>query len=395
MAETQFLDLVESIRAEDATVQRVFADDGVSVRSLFGQMDEAKRAEHNRKVTETMRFVRAYQEGRIAPVRFREAMTTSDFPYLFGDVIDRTLLGAYQMFPSSWEMWCKKATVRDFRSVKRKYLNGGDGTLAAVKEADEYPIGTKSDGEYTYAVEKYGRKIPFSWESMINDDLQAFTDTPIGLGRAAKRTIERFATTLICDTNGPDATFFSAAHANLVTNKLNVAGLNAGASAMYALTDAGGEPILNEPAILAVPPALKLTAMQLVNALQIQAKTSGGGSSAEEIYTTNLFSNLQIAVLSYMPKIITATPANASTSWFLFASPEQVERPAVEIGLLKGHEEPEVFMKSPNAVRVGGGDASAMDGDFETDGVVYKTRFVFGGATMDYRAAVGSNGTGS
>ena len=395
MAETQFLDLVESIRAEDATAQRIFRGDGVSVRSLYGQMDEAKRVEHNMRVTEVMRFVRAYSEGRIAPVRFREAMTTSDFPVLFGDVIDRTLMGAYKEFPSSWEMWCKKATVRDFRSVKRKYVNGGDGTLDVVEEAEEYPIGTRTDGEYAYAVQKRGRKIPFSWESMINDDLQAFAETPIALGRAAKRTIERFAESLICDTNGPEATFFSSGNGNLVTNKLNVAGLNAAASAMYALTDAGDEPILNEPAVLAVPPALKLTALQLVKTLQVNAKTSGGGSSAQEIWTQNLFQNLEVATLPYMRSLITATPANAATSWFLFASPAQVERPAVEIGLLRGHETPEVFVKSPNAVRVGGGDAGAMDGDFDTDSVEYKMRFVFGGARMDHRAAVASNGTGS
>jgi len=396
MAETQFLDMVESIKMEDTNVQNIFRQDGVSVRSLYDTMSEAQKVEHNRKLSEAMRFVRAFREGRIAPVRFREAMTTSDFPYLFGDVIDRTLLGAYQMYPSSYQSWCKIGEVRDFRTVKRKYLNGGDGTLEEVESGDEYNRGKRTDGEYSYAVKKYGRKLPFTWEDMINDDLGAFADNPAALGRAAKRTVEKFATSLICDGDGPHASFFSSGNGNLVTNTLNMAGLHAAATEMYELVDDSGdtdEPIMNDPAVLAVPPALKLTAQALVNTLQVQAKTSGGGTSAQEIYTKNLFQDLQIAVLPYMSRIITDTPANARTSWFLFASPQQTERPAVEIGFLRGHKEPEIFMKAPNAVRVGGSSVGAMDGDFDTDSVEYKVRYVFGGARMDYRAAVGSSGT--
>jgi hypothetical protein len=42
-----------------------------------------------------------------------------------------------------------------------------------------------------------------------------------------------------------------------------------------------------------------------------------------------------------------------------------------------------LFVKSPNAIRVGGGPVAAEDGDFDTDGVAYKVRHCFGGTLME------------
>jgi hypothetical protein len=63
--------------------------------------------------------------------------------------------------------------------------------------------------------------------------------------------------------------------------------------------------------------------------------------------------------------------------------------------MLRGHAEPEIFIKEPNARRVGGGIVNPMDGDFETDSVEYKLRHVFGGSILDPKMSVGSNGSGS
>ena len=50
---------------------------------------------------------------------------------------------------------------------------------------------------------------------------------------------------------------------------------------------------------------------------------------------------VKLQVASYIPMIATS---NQNTSWFLFADPA-TSRPAAEIGFLRGHEEPELFMK--------------------------------------------------
>ena len=83
-----------------------------------------------------------------------------------------------------------------------------------------------------------------------------------------------------------------------------------------------------------------------------------------------------------------------STAWYLFANPSS-GRPALEIGRLIGHESPELFQKSPNATRVGGGTVDPTDGDFDTDSVEWKVRHVMGGTLMDPKSALASTGTGS
>ncbi len=40
----------------------------------------------------------------------REAMTTSDFPYLFGDVLDRQLLATYKAVPPVWKAFTRQST---------------------------------------------------------------------------------------------------------------------------------------------------------------------------------------------------------------------------------------------------------------------------------------------
>ena len=344
--------------------------------------------EYRQKLVETMQFIDEFRRGRIARARFAETMSTSDFPGLLGGVIDRTLLGGYRPYPTSYQDWCSiYRDAKDFRELERHFIDLGDGALTKVKEAEEYPYASLDEGKYTYKVEKFGRKFKFSWEAFVNDDLSALTTIPSRLGIAAKRTTEKLATSLICDASGPDATFFSEANGNKLSLALNAANLKTAAGVMADLSDKGDEPIFNDPAVLVVPPALKITAQEIVKT--IQTEISSGDNTT--IKTPGLFGNLKVAVAPYISKIIT-TGTIGKTAWFLFADPAQLERPAVEIGFLRGLEEPQLFMKSANASMIGGGDVGAFSGDFDSDSIEFKVRHIVGGAAMDYRGAVGSFG---
>ena len=392
---TTFSDISESIRLEDASYAKLF-DGGTNISQNLRRKFEAD-ADYRQRLVETMQFIRDTQAGRIAPARFAEAMTTSDFPILLGGIMDRTLLGGYREYPASYEMWCKiNRNVKDFRTISRTFLNLADGALDSVAQQEEYPFAGAAEGQYTYAVQKFGRKFKFSWESFVNDNLGAFSEVPMALGRAARRTTARFATSLICGAAGPNPVFFSAANGNMMNGNnsaLSVTSLTAAANLLAQQMDTGGEPIFNDPAVLIVPPSLKITAMQIVNALQIRAQTAGGADAggAQQLDTTNLFQGLKVAVEPYISRIITAGTVGR-TAWFLAADPAQSERPAVELGFLQGHEEPQIAMKSPNAVMVGGGDVNAFAGDFDTDSIEFRVRHVVGGTLMDPRMMVGSFG---
>jgi hypothetical protein len=274
-------------------------------------------------------------------------------------------------------------------------LDGGEAILTEVKQQSEYPAASLTDGSYTYSVKKYGRRIPLSWETLINDDLDAFRDIPDRLGNAARRSEERFATDLYAGTTGPDGTFFSSGNKNIVTANpvLSVSGLQTAYTVLGSQVDTDGAPIYIEGVTLVVPPALEVVANNIINATEILAAAGGGdGTGNDQVRAQNWMRNrVRVMVNPWLP-IITTT--NGNTSWYLFANPD-AGRPAMEVGFLIGHEEPELFQKTPNAIRVGGGIVSPEDGDFDTDSTEWKLRHVFGGTLMDPKSAVGSNGTGS
>lgn len=386
----EMLEMIETVRAEEASAQRLFGNDGRGVRQ------GKKSANYLHKLTEATKLVADVLNGKRNPYILREALTTSDFPYLFGDILDRQVLAAYQETPQSYRNIAKISRVRDFRTVKRYSVYGGDQVLPAVKQRQGYPVEKIDENSpYSYAVSKYGRRVPLDWEMIINDDLQALADVPVRLGRAARRSEQKFVTQLYCDASGPHASFYTAGNKNKVTSNpvLSISALQTAFATLGAQVDENGEPIFIDAVELVVPPALEVEARNILNATQLWLDpNSAAGTKKQTLVTENWMKNrLRLSVDAYIP--IVATTANANTSWWLFANPDN-GRPALEVGFLAGHEEPEIFMKSPNAVRVGGGE-DVMNGDFDTDAIEYKTRHVFGGARMDPKMTVASNGSGS
>jgi hypothetical protein len=385
----EMLELLETIRSEEASVQRLFASEGQGARHHAGSPQYA------RKLAEAARLVADVMQGKRPAHQLREAMTTSDFPILFGDILDRQLLASYRDVPTTWQNYAKRSVVRDFRTVKRYGIHGGDSVLDAVPEKTEYPGShLNEDTPYEFAVKKYGRRMPFSWEAFINDDLDALKDIPQKFGKAARRSEEKFATGLFVDANGPHASFYTGGNDNIVTGNpvLSLAALQTAMEGWSQVTDADGNPIYIEMAELVVPPALEVTALNILNTLQIEMIEKSGTSNRKTTVQNWIKTKFRLNVNPWIP--IVASTANGSTSWFLFANPDN-DRPALEVGFLRGHEEPEVFMKAPNATRVGGGGMDAMNGDFETDSIEYKVRHVFGGTREDPKMAVASNGSGS
>lgn len=385
----EFLQTLETIRAEEASVQRLFGGDGQAVRR------HARRGSprYMSALVEAAALVADVYDGR-RPVHYlREALTTSDFPQLFGDILDRQLLANYQAAPNTWQNYCKRGTVRDFRTVKRFRVDGAEAVLDIVAEQAPYPERAVTDAEYSYAVAKRGARIPFSFEAMVNDDLDALKDIPQRFGKAARRSEEKFATELFVDTTGPHATMYSVGNANIVTGNpaLSVAGLQTAFTVLGNMRDSDDEPIAIEAVELVVPPALEVTAQNILNATEIWATTAGGATNQEMHFANWMRSRMRLSVNPYIP--IVASASNGATSWFLFASPSN-GRPALEMGFLRGYEEPQVFMKAGDVISVGGGAVDPMAGDFANDSINYKVRHIFGGTRLDPKMSVASNGSG-
>ena len=385
----QFLEVLETMRSGEASVERLFRGDGVAMRAHSIRRNPM----YPKMLAEAAKFVAEIVKGRRPMHQLQEAMTTSDFPLLFGDILDRQVLAGYQEAPSTWRNYVKVSTVRDFRTVKRYAVSGAEAVLDEVKEDQQYPVGKLDESAlWEYRVKKHGRKLQFSFEVIVNDDLESLTDAPQRLGKAARRTEQRFVTTLYVDANGPHASFYSVGNANIITGNpaLSLAGLQTGLAQLSSRVDSDGEPIVIEMVELVVPPALEITAQNILNALQIELTERGGTSGTKLVSQNWMKTRFRLNVDPYIP--IIASTANGNTSWFLFGNPD-AGRPALEVGFLRGYEEPQVFMKQPNAVRVGGGAPDTFD--FDTDSREYKLRHILGGTRADPKMTAASNGSGS
>lgn len=387
---------VGSWRAAEAGTDTIYKGEGANLSALIRRRSRQANPNYPRLLLEAAELYRDVLRGsRRAALTFTEAMSTSDFQLLFGDIIDRQLLANYQLRQTQWRQVARRGTVRDFRTVKRFILNGGQAVLDEVKQTEEYDAAKLTDGDYTYAVKKFGRRLPLSWETLINDDLDAFRDLPQRLGAAAAMSEDKFWTTLFASSAGPNSTFFSSGNGNVVASNptLSMSGLQAGMNTLAAQKDSDGNPIYIEAMYLVVPPALEVTANNILNATELIAATGGGpGTGQDQLRVQNWMQNRVRPVVNPWLPIVDTT--HGGTAWYLFADPG-AGRPSMEVGFLMGHEQPELFQKSPNALRVGGGLAAPEDGSFETDTVDWKVRHVFGGTLMDPKVAVASNGSGT
>jgi hypothetical protein len=412
----EFLEALEIQEREVHNAQTLFSarEDGTSVSAGRNRFrGRVNQLEYKKNLTAALKFVNEVVSGAKHPYLLQEVMTTDDFPQYMGDILDRQLLANYVEWPATWTAYAKRSLVNDFKDAKLiPPVYGADGPLDIVPEADQYPDANLSEqAPILWHVQKYGRRIPFSWETIINDDLDQFTDMPQRLARAARRTEHRLVTGLFIGVNGPLSTTYHNNYGNIVNTTngslngnnppLSIQGLQSAYNVLSKMTDEMGEPIVRDVITLVVPPALEIPAMNILNAVQIWDTTSMGGATPPNPATAGeqmlqvknwLSGRLRVVVDPYIPLL--ATSANGSTSWFIFADPNY-SREAIRIGFLRGHESPEIWMKSPNAVRVGGGAVSPMSGDFDTDSIEYRIRHVTGATVVDRKATVASNGSGS
>lgn len=370
----EFLELIESINADAASPQKLFGSEGVRIKGR-------NTPEYKKGLAEAANLcANLVQRGsKLDMYRFQEALTTSDFPIYFGDIIDRQVLASYAEAPQTYRQWAKVSEVSDFRPAKRYWMDGGEGQLLPVDELGEYKSTGRSESQLSFSVKKFGARFDISWEAIIDDNLSLLTDTPQRMGKAARRTEEKEATRLLMDD-----TFFSSTNDNVLTaTDLTVQGLQAAIEKFASKKDADGEPIMVSPAILMVPPALEVTARNVLNASEFLIWD--GGNEEFRMRVNNWLRNSLTLVVNYYLPIL--DPTNGNKRFYLLANPSAA-RGAVEFAFLRGHTSPEIFMKSPNAMNVSGGAAGTMAGDFDHDAIGYKIRHVMGGTPIDPKCAL-------
>jgi len=285
------------------------------------------------------------------------ALSTSDFPSILADVANKTLRQAYEAYPRTFLPFSRRRSAVDFKNINAVQL-GEAPSLQKVNEKGEFTHGSIAESKETYKLATYGRIVSITRQTIINDDLSAFTRIPAGFGVAAA-TLESDTVWGIITSNpamGDGVTLFHANHANLNTgagSALALAGLGAGMAAMAKQKGLDGVTVLHvQPRYLAVPVALQLTAFQLVAANLAPAKSA-------DLVPDYIRALTPIAE----PRL----DAASTTAWYLFASPDQID--TIEYAYLEGQDG--VYIETRQG--------------FDVDGVEIKARLDFGAKAIDWR----------
>lgn len=331
-----------------------------------------QRAKH---ILEAADLWRRVFEGDIrAAVQVKEALSTSDlFVSATGDVLDRELLAQYTAITPEWKSYASRTVVRNFKPKKLIDLLGGRSGLERVPELTAYPGAEWDTREYQIAVAKFGRQFGFSWEAMINDDLDELMQIPNAFGQAAAITESRVALEQIADpvTGAPNTAFFkdytgdavAGPNTTPVAGVLNQANLQTAIETIRQRKDHEGNLVPAGRLILVVGPAQEFNAKAILNATEIR-DTSG---SRTVIRPNDLKGSVDLVVLESLPGL----------AWFVLPAPNQ-GRMAVAVAFLRGYETPDIRQKNGGGVNV-----SPDSGDFDDDSVRYRVRHVTGGASVD------------
>ncbi|MFC8732175.1 Mu-like prophage major head subunit gpT family protein [Luteimicrobium sp. NPDC057192] len=340
----------------------------------------------NRRILEARRLFEAAMAGDLrARAEIQETLTTSDFPNLLGSSFQRELLTGYQAIQPVWQQFARRSTVRDFRKQTLVDILGGRAGLDKVKQATEYPARKLTEGKYDFQVDKYGARIPLTWEMLINDDLGAFEDLADRLATAARETEERLAVTPLFNAakTGLNTSFFTGVAAPgtaaLTADSLEAALLN-----ISTRKDSDGRPVVIQGGVLMVPPALEFTAKRILNASEIRTTTDNTTSIEPNL----LAGSLSLVVNPWLP-VVAASDTLVNKTWFVLPNPSAA-RPALTVGFLRGHENPDLRVKADTGNSVGGGAISPEDGSFDDDTIQYRVRHVTGAAALINTAAYAS-----
>jgi hypothetical protein len=289
-------------------------------------------------------------------VATRALHSTSDFPEILSAVTNKTLRQAYEAYPRTFMLFCRQVLATDFKAMHRVQL-GEAPQLLEVGESGEFKRGTLGESKESYKVKTYGRVVAITRQTLINDDLDAFTRIPAMYGNSIAQ-LESDVVWGIITANPAMAdgnALFHANHKNLAGTgaALAVDAVGAARAAMAKQTGLDKKTVLNiRPAFLIVPASLELKAEQLVAQNLVPAATS---------------SVVPQSIRTLAPISEPRLDAASETAWYLAASPNQID--TIEYAYLEGQQG--AYVETRNG--------------FDVDGVEIKCRLDFGAKAIDWR----------
>lgn len=295
------------------------------------------------------------------------AFSNRDFSGILSNASNKFLQQGFTAVESVWRQISAIRPVSDFKT-SNSYRLSGDQKFLKVAPDGEIKNATGAGVEYANKADTYGRMFSITRQDIINDDLGALTTIPQQIGRGAATGLNEIFWTAFLD----NASFFTSGRGNYIsgaTTNLQYSSMVTAEQKFIDQTDPDGNPLGIMPKFLLVPSALKSTAYQLCNSLEVRDTTA-----SKIAPTANPYVGLITPVTSaYLGN--SRFTGYSATAWYLLADPADLA--TMEVLFLNGVEAPTV---------------EEAEADFNVLGIQMRAYLDFGVAKHEYRAGVMSKG---
>jgi hypothetical protein len=296
-----------------------------------------------------------------------EGPSTLSLPNLLANVMGKLLLESYEAVGTVWEKFCKEDLAKDFKPMSRIRLTG-QGTFRVLPPQGEIKNIGLAEEALANQLHTEAAIIAIDRQMLINDDLAGLSNAPRLLGRQGALAIERGVFTLLLSN---PSNFFGAGNKNLNTgtgSALSSTSLSTARQKMREQKDINGDPILVEPIILLVPPALETTADALVNSTLVVGTTT----TDKPLPNANPWT-AQFDVITSPYLGVAGAPAGqtgSDTGWYVAAGPGDFAM--MSVAFLNGMRQPTI-------------ESAAME--FDTLGISMRAYLDLGVNMLDFRGA--------
>jgi hypothetical protein len=287
------------------------------------------------------------------------ALSTSDFPNLMANVLNKKLRRDHELAPRTYEPIVFKTEVPDFKDVTRVQI-GDVSQLLEKPEHSNYIAGKFGEASEKYAIKEYGRIIPISRKLLINDDLNATLRLPSMIARQAASLESDLAWKCLTDSKllmGDNLPLFHEKHNNIskAGSAISIDSIAEGIKAMRSQRGIGeGKELgllLNlRPVYIIAGQSMESTILQFVH-----------NTNPTKDQDVNPYKSQFKIIIE--PRLDDVNPK----SWYLAADLGQID--LIEMAYLQGQNG--LFMESKV--------------DFNTDGMQIKYRMDLGAKAIDWR----------
>ncbi|KAB2699335.1 hypothetical protein F9K79_09585 [Ochrobactrum sp. Kaboul] len=332
-------------------------EDGAREWRAMSTMDIAK---------ELLRARGESTRGSMHDIAQRALHSTSDFPIILQDITTQTLLNAYGLYENTFQLFATRTVLSDFRETKVLDI-GSAPDLLPKNENGEFKSGTVKESEEGMKLQSYGRKIGFTREMLINDQLNAFMQLVANWGMKAAKLEGDIVWGAILDNVlklKDGKALFHADHKNLAStgSAIDQASLEAARLDFRKQKNIDGESINVTPKYLFVGADNETVAQKLITGITVPTKT-------DDVVPQ--------VIRSIQPVYEHRIDALNTKAWFLFADAASTMGRGIHYLHLLGSETPRTNE------RLG----------FDVEGVEYTLAHDFGVGLTDYRFAYKNAGT--